>query len=106
MDSESQTADSAASDPPGRRILLHVVSPHAEIPRLSFPDTPLSGKIRGVKSMIFDELMYLDGLSFNPSTTRQRLIFQGRPILDDNATLETVFGLEPVSHIPIPSEYC
>jgi hypothetical protein len=106
MDSESQTAASAASDPPGRRILLHVVSPHAEIPRLSFPDIPLSEKIHEVKLMIFDKLLYLDGLSFHPSTTRQRLIFQGRPILNDSATLETVFGLEPVSHTPFSSEYC
>ena len=92
MAADHGTSPSQASAvPEQQRILLHVVSPSAEVPdRLVFPDFSTATTVIGLKRAIQDRV------PTKPAPERQRLIYRGRALIQDNVTLKEVVGLEAV----------
>ncbi|MCJ1353357.1 MAG: hypothetical protein MMC33_003343 [Icmadophila ericetorum] len=76
-----------------KQITLYVLSPSTEVPnRLTFPDTPVSTTIGELKQKI-QEIV-----ATKPAPERQRLIYRARPLVQDSATLEDVFGREAIAN--------
>jgi hypothetical protein len=85
--------DAEQSGPPGaapRSILLHVVSPSAEAQKLTFPDTPVNTTVGELKQMI------QSAVASRPVPDRQRLIYQGRPLLRAETTLDAILSKDAV----------
>lgn len=90
------TSISADNTPPStnpendsRKIVLHVLCPSLPAPnRFTFHDLTLSTTVATLKSRISESV------PSRPDATRQRLIYCGKPIANDDLTLQTV--LEPV----------
>ena len=82
----------AATAPEQRRVLLHVLSPSAEVPhRLAFPDFSISSTVHELKRSI------QNAVTTKPAPERQRLIYRGRALVHDHVTLREVIGQEAVS---------
>lgn len=79
--------------PKEQTIVLNVVSPsREEIPnKLTFSAIPVATTIRALKEKI-QELV-----PARPALSRQRLIYQGRVLASDEASLKDIFGQEAVS---------
>jgi hypothetical protein len=81
----------AKSSSPAQSILVHVISPSTEVPnRLTFPEVPVSTTITELKKLI------QDAIPTKPSFERQRIIYRGRPIIQPELTLASLFGAEAV----------
>ena len=78
---------------PSNAITLHVLSPAPEVNggRITFPTISLDTTIAQLKSRI------QNSIAAAPAPGRQRIIYRGRPLLDGNVTLKTVFQSEPVN---------
>ena len=74
-------------------IILNVLSPSTdEVPnKLTFSDIPIVTTVRALKERI------QNAVSTRPILPRQRLIYQGKVLASDEASLKDVFGLEAVS---------
>ena len=89
---QSATPSRAATAPEEQRVLLHVLSPSAEVPhRLAFPDFPISSTVHELKRAI------QNAVTSKPAPERQRLIYRGRALIHDHVTLKEVIGQEAVS---------
>ena len=64
------------------KVKLHVISP--SIPRITFEDLATSVTIGELKAKISDTALH-------PPIGSQRLIYRGRPLVRDEATLQNVF---------------
>ena len=71
-----------------QRINLNILSPSGD--KLTFNDYPVSTTIAEVKSRIRDTV------ETAPPPERQRLIYRGKPLLQESATLEDVLTREAV----------
>ena len=81
----------AEQNPSPPTILLHVLSVSTGIPdKLTFPGLPASTTIGGLKTKIQDAVIT------KPHPGRQRLIYRGKALGQQDMTLETLFGLETV----------
>ncbi|OAR02440.1 hypothetical protein LLEC1_07770 [Akanthomyces lecanii] len=88
MASQSASGDAA---PEQMNINLQIVSPSVGVDRpLQFPATPASTTIKALKAMI------RDALPLRPSDGNQRLIYRGKALLREEATLLDVMGAEAV----------
>ena len=84
---------SAEQTPAPRTILLHVLSVSTGIPdKLTFPGLPVSTTIGGLKARIRDAVVT------KPPAGRQRLIYRGKALGQQDMTLETLFGSETVRY--------
>ncbi|KAM3452991.1 hypothetical protein MY3296_004094 [Beauveria thailandica] len=84
---------SARSDvvPEQTNINLQIVSPSAGVNRpLQFPATPTSTTIKALKGLI------RDSLPLRPADSNQRLIYRGKALLREEATLLDILGAEAV----------
>ena len=83
---------STSSKSPSKNILLHVLSPAVEVPnsRLTFSAVSASTTIEELKKKI------QDAISTKPSPERQRLIYRGKALVRNEASLQEVFGNEAV----------
>ncbi len=74
-----------------QNFMLHVLSPSADFPhKLTFADVPVSATVGELKTKI------CNAVASRPSPERQRLIYSGKPLLRDTATLKDVFTEETV----------
>lgn len=72
-------------------ILLHVLSPSTEIPhKLIFSDVPTSTTVAELKTRI------CNAVPSRPASGRQRLIYRGKALVKDGATLAEIFSQETV----------
>lgn len=86
-----QTSHPAHSVPGQRRILLHVLSPSSEVPnKLTFTEFPTSATVAELKKAI------QDAVATRPAPERQRLIYRGRALLQDNISISDIIGQEAV----------
>ncbi|MCJ1269041.1 hypothetical protein MMC22_008929 [Lobaria immixta] len=69
-------------------ILLHVLSPSAD--KLTFSDVPVSTTVGELKIKI------CDAVPTRPSPNRQRLIYGGKALVQETATLRDVFSQEKI----------
>ena len=84
--SEDGSAASAASgEDTMKTITLHIVSPHVP-DRITFPGLSITTTIQTVKERI------QEAVPSRPAPDRQRLIYQGRPLLQGALTLKALFG--------------
>ncbi|KAI4105697.1 MAG: hypothetical protein L6R37_002596 [Teloschistes peruensis] len=85
--------------PKGQTILLNILSPSTEeIPnKLSFSQIPITTTVRTLKERIQSVV------PTRPSLPRQRLIYQGKVLASDKASLEDIFGQDAVSTAKNPS---
>ncbi|KAL8738783.1 MAG: hypothetical protein Q9181_000461 [Wetmoreana brouardii] len=76
----------------GQTIVLNILSPSTEeIPnKLSFSDIPVSTTVRALK----EKIQY--AVAARPSLQRQRLIYQGKVLASDQASLKDVFGQDAI----------
>ena len=89
---QSASPSRTAAAPEQQRVLLHVLSPSAEVPqRLAFPDFSISSTVHELKIAIRNEV------TTKPAPERQRLIYRGRALVHDHVTLREVIGQEAVS---------
>lgn len=88
---EGGSSDQPATNP--QTIALNVLSPSTEeVPnRLTFTDIPITTTIKALKERI------QDAVPARPPLPRQRLIYQGKVLALEQATLKDVFGQEAVS---------
>ena len=85
---EGQAADGPLESP---TALVHVVSPSSEVPdKLTFPNLSLATTIGEMKLKIQDAVVT------KPAPQRQRLIYRGRALIQQDLTLATLFGNEAV----------
>lgn len=90
VDSSTQGSPST-SESAVQTILLHVLSPSIEIPnKLTFSDVPTSTTVAELKKRI------CNSVPSRPATERQRLIYRGKAIVKDGATLAEIFSQETV----------
>lgn len=83
-----------ASKSAAQRILLHVLSPSIEIPnKLTFSDVPTSTTVAELKTKICNVV------PSRPATERQRLIYRGKALVKDGATLAEIFSQETVRRL-------
>jgi hypothetical protein len=76
--------------------MLHVLSPSADVPnKITFPDVPVSATVGELKTKICNVV------DSRPLPERQRLIYRGKPLLRDAATLKDVFTEEAVRLKPL-----
>lgn len=74
-----------------QKFMLHVLSPSADVPnKITFPDVPVSATVGELKTKI------CNAVDSRPPPERQRLIYRGRPLLRDTATLKDIFTEETV----------
>lgn len=94
-DNAPPTGNTATASSRDRRILLNVLSPSSEVPhKLIYPDFPTSTTIIDLKRRIQNDV------PTRPSPDRQRLIYRGRALVQDDRTLEDILGHETVcSHV-------
>lgn len=90
--------EASSSDQPAPRqqtIFLNVVSPsREEIPnKLTFSAISVDTSVRALKEKI------QEAVPARPAVTRQRLIYHGKVLTSDQASLKDVFGQEAVSGI-------
>ena len=84
---EHQFGESSPENPAKRTIFLNVLSPSAEVPeKLTYPAIPTSTTILELKQKIQTDI------ETRPSPERQRLIYRGRALVQDDRTLEDIFG--------------
>ncbi|KAF1730891.1 hypothetical protein CRV24_008962 [Beauveria bassiana] len=86
-------SQSARSDvvPEQTNINLQIVSPSVGVNRpLQFPATPASTTIKALKGLI------RDALPLHPADSNQRLIYRGKALLREDATLLDILGAEAV----------
>lgn len=74
-------------------ILLHVLSPSVD--KLTFPDVPVSTTVGELKTKI------CDAVPTRPPPNRQRLIYGGKALVQETATLRDVFSQEKVRWHPL-----
>ena len=73
-------------------ITLHILCPSIPAPgRFTLHDQPLSETIAQIKARI------TESLASRPGPAQQRLIYRGKPLADDRATLASVLGPIDVS---------
>ena len=78
-------------------VNLQVVSPSVGVAQpLIFPDFPAASTIKDLKEKI------RQALPFRPADDKQRLIYRGRPLVTETATLLDILGAETVSASPLP----
>ncbi|KAI4201631.1 MAG: hypothetical protein LQ350_003110 [Teloschistes chrysophthalmus] len=79
--------------PKGQTILLNILSPSIEeIPnKLSFSRIPVTTTVRTLKERIQSIV------PTRPSLPRQRLIYQGKVLASDEASLEDIFGQDAIA---------
>ena len=91
MDSADQELSDGSSE--SRPLLVHVVSPSSEVPeRLTFSSLPLNTTIAEMKMKI------KEAVATKPAPERQRLIYRGRALVQQDLTLAALFGSEAVSN--------
>ena len=74
-------------------ILLHILSPSPEVrTKLIFSDLPVSTTVAELKIRI------CDAVASRPSPDRQRLIYRGRALVREGATLKEIFSQEAVRY--------
>jgi hypothetical protein len=84
------TSEGSGSTP--QSILLHVISPSLEVPdKLTYPNIAISTTVAELKRKI------QDSIETKPLPTRQRLIYRGKALVQEDATLKDIFGPEAVS---------
>ena len=88
MDSpEHQAGGPLPADTAKRRIFLNILSPSAEVPqKLTYPDIPASTTILELKQKIQNDV------ETRPAPERQRLIYRGRALVQQEKSLEDIFG--------------
>lgn len=87
--SSAQASSKVPSNP--QTILLHVLSPSIEVPnKLTFPHVPISTTVAELKTKI------CDAVPTRPSPDRQRLIYGGKALVQEAATLKDIFTQEKV----------
>ncbi|KAL1963586.1 hypothetical protein VTN77DRAFT_8031 [Rasamsonia byssochlamydoides] len=85
-DASAGPADEAPQAP--RTIILHILSPSFENPnRLTFDNLPLTTTVGALKERI------TESIPSRPSAAQQRLIYRGKPLLNDSVMLQNI--LEP-----------
>ena len=85
------TKDELSTNSSSPSLLVHVVSPSNEVPdRLTFQDVPVTSTIADIKRRI------QDAVSTKPEPERQRLIYRGRALVQQDQTLATLFGNDVV----------
>lgn len=73
-------------------ITLNVLSPSIPAPgRFTLHDQPLSDTVAQIKARI------TQALPGRPSPAQQRLIYRGKPLVDDSASLASILGPIDVS---------
>lgn len=73
-------------------IILHVLSPSLEAPnRLTLSNLPLTTKIGELKDRIYR------AVPSQPRPETQRLIYRGKPLLNDGETLQHILEASDVS---------
>ena len=88
---EAASADAPSDAPPPedasgpKLITLHVLSPNLP-ERITFRGLPISTTIQELKVKVCDTV------ESRPPADQQRLIYQGRPLMQGATTLETLFG--------------
>lgn len=91
----SSSAQSSSEEPisSAPTILLHIISPSPEVrTKLTFPHLPISTTVAELKRKI------CDAVATRPSPDRQRLIYRGRALVQEQATLKEIFSQETVRH--------
>ncbi|KAL3481979.1 hypothetical protein BJX99DRAFT_217913 [Aspergillus californicus] len=83
------------------RIVLHVLCPSLPTPRrITFNDIPLSATIAYLKSRLSESI------PSRPSSDQQRLLYMGKPVSDDQVTLQSLFepldGSVYTMHLALP----
>ncbi|MCJ1379612.1 hypothetical protein MMC17_002714 [Xylographa soralifera] len=88
MDSTEHPAGGHSPDNSAKgRIFLNILSPSSEVPqKLTYPDIPTSTTIRELKQRIQNDV------ETRPGPERQRLIYRGRALVQEEKTLEDIFG--------------
>ena len=93
-DTDASASQHEDSNP--QTVLVHIVSPSTEVPdRLTFSKIPLTTTISELKKRIHD------AVPTKPTPERQRLIYRGRALGQQDLTLAALFGNEAVSPNPI-----
>ena len=83
---------STAAESGSQALLLHVLSPSNEVPdKLTFRDLLPSTTLRELKQRIQNTV------PSKPAPARQRLIYRGKPLIQEDLTLKDVFTQEMVS---------
>ncbi|KAL8838991.1 MAG: hypothetical protein Q9170_001921 [Blastenia crenularia] len=79
--------------PTEQTIVLNVLSPSTEeIPnKLTFPEIPIATTVKALKERI------QDAVPARPALPRQRLIYQGKVLASDEASLKSIFGQEAIN---------
>ena len=90
MDHDTSTA-TASDASPRQKINLHILSPSNEVPgKLTLNDCLTSMTIAELKVKI------RDAVGTRPPPERQRLIYRGKPLVQESATLKDVLTPEAV----------
>ena len=93
MEEPGSSSGSSSTHPITKRqkFILHVLSPSADVPnKITFPDVPVSATVGELKTKI------CNAVDSRPSPERQRLIYQGKPLMRDTNTLKEIFTEETV----------
>ena len=94
---QNSPAGAPAAPSVNRKITLNVLSPSDEIPgKLTFNGCPTSTTVAELKSKI------CGAVATRPAPERQRLIYRGKPLTQDSATLGDVFSQEAVCPSEMP----
>ncbi len=97
--SSSAQTSSKESQPNAQTILLHVLSPSLEIPtKLTFSNVPTSTTVAELKTKISD------AVPSRPAKERQRLIYRGKALVQEGATLKDIFSQETVCLVAIATD--
>lgn len=87
---EGGSSDRPISNP-SQHITLHVLSPSTEVPnKITFKDCSASTTVAELKAKI------CHAIPTKPAPERQRLIYRGRPLIQDTVTLGDVLTQEAV----------
>lgn len=85
-------SDSAPPSGASPAIILHILSPSVEAPnRLTLNDLPLTTKVGELKDHIYRVV------ASQPRPETQRLIYRGKPLLNDAETLRNIVDPSDVS---------
>ena len=94
---QSSSAGAPAAPSVNRKITLNILSPSDEVPgKLTFNDCPTSTTVAELK------LRICGALATRPAPERQRLIYRGKPLVQDSVTLGDVFSQEVVCSSEMP----
>ncbi|KAL8793133.1 MAG: hypothetical protein Q9195_004245 [Heterodermia aff. obscurata] len=89
---QSSSAGAPAAPSVTQKITLNILSPSDEVPdKLTFNDCPTSTTVAELK------LKICGAVATRPAPERQRLIYRGKPLTQDSATLGEVFSQEVIS---------